>query len=233
MNLAHNLFRLQQIDLEIDKNKARLTEIANILGDDAELNRAVDAHQKSETKLADTRASLQSAEGFVSTQRFKIEQTDKRLYSGTVQSPRELQNLQMESESLKRHLATLEDRLLDAMVAHEDAESEFNSALSQLELIQIRREHEHEDLLEEQSHIMNDQLRLEDDREPALALIPADDLALYDKLRVKQSGLAVALLEGSNCSLCGLAIGSSIYQRIRSSTELIQCKQCNRILYSG
>ncbi len=233
MNRTHNLFRLQQIDLEIDKNKARLAEITKILGDDAELNRAVDVREKAEAKLADTRVSLQSAEGLVSTQRFKIEQTEKKLYSGTVQNPRELQDLQMESESLNRHLATLEDRLLDAMVAHEDAESESKSALSQLELIQIRRKHELEDLHEEQSHIMNDQLRLENNREAVLAIIPADDLSLYDRLRKKQSGLAIALLEGSNCSLCGLATGSSIQQTIRSGTDLIQCKQCNRILYAG
>lgn len=233
MNRAHNLFRLQQIDLEIDKNEARLAEITKILGDDSELNRAVDAREKAETKLADTRASLQSAEGLVSTQRFKIEQNEKTLYSGTVQNPRELQDLQMEFESLNRYLATLEDRLLDAMVAHEDAESQFNSALSQLELIQIRREHEHEDLHKEQSQTMNDQLRLGNDREAALTTIPADDLALYDRLRKKQSGLAIALLEGSNCSLCGLATGSSIQQTIRGATDLVQCKQCNRILYAG
>jgi predicted nucleic acid-binding Zn-ribbon protein len=233
MNRAHNLFRLQQIDLEIDKNKARLAEITKILGDDAELNRAVDTREKAEAKLADTRVSLQSAEGLVSTQRFKNEQTEKKLYSGTVQNPRELQDLQMESESLNRYLATLEDRLLDAMVAHEDAESEADSALSQLELIQIRRKHELEDLHEEHSHIMKDQLRLENNREAALAIIPTDDLSLYDRLRKKQSGLAIALLEGSNCNLCGLATGSSIQQTIRSGTDLIQCKQCNRILYAG
>jgi hypothetical protein len=233
MNRAHNLYRMQAIDLAIDKSKARLGEITEILADTDELDRAKKSLESAEANLNSTRSSLQSAEGTVSSQRFKIEQTEKTLYSGSVQNPRELQDLQMESESLKRYLATLEDRLLDAMVAHEEAELEFNSARSKVETIHQMREVEHKELLKEQSHIMNDLIRLENDREAALGIVPPEDLALYDKLRKKQSGLAVALLDGSNCNLCGLSIGSSIQQTIRGGTALVQCTQCNRILYSG
>jgi predicted nucleic acid-binding Zn-ribbon protein len=139
----------------------------------------------------------------------------------------------MESESLKRYLSTLEDRLLDAMVAHEDAELAFEDFTTQVERIERLREVKHKELLKEQSHIMNDLIRLENDREAALAMITPEDLKLYDNLRAKHSGRAVALLDGANCNLCGLSIGSSIQQKIRSGSELVQCTQCNRILYSG
>jgi predicted nucleic acid-binding Zn-ribbon protein len=233
MNRAHNLHRLQDIDLTIDRNKVRLVAITEILADDEQLDRAKDALERAEENLNAKRASLQRAEGSVSSQRFKIEQTEKTLYSGSVQNPRELQDLQQESESLNRYLTTLEDRLLDAMVAHEEAEFEYDHAQEQVERITQMREIEHMDLLKEQAHIMNDMVRLENDREAALAIVPADDLALYDRLRAKHKGFAVAQLDGGNCSLCGLSIGSSIQQKIRSGTELVQCSQCNRILYFG
>lgn len=233
MNRAHNLHRLQNIDLEIDESNARLAEISEILEDDQELETAKISLERAEAELISTRASLQSAEGVVNSQRFKIEQTEKNLYSGSVQNPRELQDLQMESESLKRYLSTLEDRLLDAMVAHEDAELAFEDFTTQVEKIEQLREVEHTELLKEQSHIMNDLIRLENDREAALAMITPEDLKLYDNLRTKHSGRAVALLDGANCNLCGLSIGSSIQQKIRSGSELVQCTQCNRILYSG
>jgi predicted nucleic acid-binding Zn-ribbon protein len=233
MNRAHNLYRLQKIDLEIDKSNARLGEISEILADDQELEAAKKTHEMTEATLISNRASLQSAEGAVNSQRFKIEQTEKTLYSGSVQNPRELQDLQMESESLKRYLSTLEDRLLDAMVAHEDAEGEFENSTSQVERMEQLREVEHKELLKEQAYIMNDLIRLENDREAALAMVSPEDLKLYDNLRAKHSGRAVALLDGANCNLCGVSIGSSIQQKIRSGNELVQCSQCNRILYSG
>lgn len=233
MNRAHNLHRLQTIDLDIDKSNARLEEIATILADDKELETAKQAHEMAEAALISTRSSLQSAEGAVNSQKFKVEQTESTLYSGSVQNPRELQDLQMESESLKRFLATLEDRLLDAMVAHEEAEAVFGEAQSQVERIEQLREVEHRELLKEQAYIMNDLIRLENDREAALGSVSPDDLKLYDKLRAKHSGRAVAMLDDSNCTLCGLEIGSSIGQRIRSGTELVQCSQCSRVLYSG
>ena len=210
MNRAHGLFRLQEIDLVIDKSKARLDEITDLLSDDQELNQAKESLERAEDKLNSTRSALQSAEGVVSSQQFKIEQTEKNLYSGSVQNTRELQDLQMESDSLKRFLETLENRLLDAMVAHEL-----------------------EDLLKEQSHIKNDLIRLENNREAALASISPEDLAVYGNLRLKKGGYAVALLDGSNCNLCGLSVGSSIQQTIRSGSDLIQCKLCNRFLYAG
>jgi predicted nucleic acid-binding Zn-ribbon protein len=233
MNRAHNLYRIQEIDLAIDKSKARIEEITKNLADTDELDRANESLEIAEENHNTTRVLLQSAEGAVSSQRYKLEQTEKTLYSGSVQNPRELQDLQMESESLKRYLATLEDRLLDAMVAHEEAELAFNSARSKVETIHQMREVEHKELLKEQSHILNDQIRLENDREAALAVVPPEDLALYDKLRKKHSGLAVALLDGSNCNLCGLSIGSSLQQAVRGGTDVVQCTQCNRILYAG
>lgn len=233
MNRAHGLFRLQEIDLVIDKSKARLDEVTDLLSDDQELNQAKESLERAEDKLNSTRSALQSAEGVVSSQQFKIEQTEKKLYSGSVQNTRELQDLQMESDSLKRYLETLENRLLDAMVAHEEAELEFEADITRVELIQQRRDHELEDLLKEQSHIKNDLIRLENNREAALASISPEDLAVYGNLRLKKGGYAVALLDGSNCNLCGLSVGSSIQQTIRSGSDLIQCKLCNRFLYAG
>lgn len=233
MNRAHGLFRLQEIDLVIDQSLARLGEITDILADDQELKQAIESFERAEEERNSTRLALQSAEGAVNSQQFKIEQAEKKLYSGSVQNPRELQDLQMESDSLKRYLEILENRLLDAMVAHEAAELEFDADNTRVELIQQRRQHEHEDLLKEQSHIKNDLIRLENNREAALASISPEDLAVYDRLRLKKGGYAVALLDGSNCNLCGLSIGSSILQTVRSGSDLIQCKLCNRILYAG
>jgi predicted nucleic acid-binding Zn-ribbon protein len=232
MSGAHNLYRLQEIDLEIDEIHARLSEIQQTMEDDEEVREA-------QTKLEDaikqqdlTRASLQSEEGAVSAQKYKLEQTESKLYSGSVTNPRELQDLQMESESLKRHLSTLEDRLLDAMVAHEEAVENVESSRTHIDTLLDQRKDQFAELENERDGLDEHLLRLEGNREAAVVGIMEDDLERYRALRLRYSGRAVALLEGGNCALCGLSLPESTQQRIRSGVEIVQCGQCKRILYA-
>jgi predicted nucleic acid-binding Zn-ribbon protein len=232
MSGAHNFFRLQEIDLAIDEIHARLSEIQMTLEDDEEVREAQNMLQSAENQQAQTRASLKKADGAVSTQKNKLEGTDTKLYGGSVTNPRELQDLQMESESLRRHLSTLEDRLLDAMVAHEEAEEEVDSLQTQLRALLDQRKEQFAELEAEKIQL-NDQLHhLEGNREAALVGIVEDELKRYQTLRTRYGGRAVALLEGGNCSLCGLSLPESTQQRIRSGAEIVQCNQCKRILYA-
>src|SRR6266550_1409525 len=54
----------------------------------------------------------------------KIGEVDRRLYSGAVAAPRELQALQADVASLKRHRSDIEDRVLEAMQDREPLDSE-------------------------------------------------------------------------------------------------------------
>ncbi|NIM05125.1 MAG: hypothetical protein GTN65_05800, partial [Armatimonadetes bacterium] len=69
----------------------------------------------------------------VEDQRLKIQKTDEALYGGSVANPKELEDLQMESEALKRYLETLEDRYLEAMLEQDEADESVNKSAASLE----------------------------------------------------------------------------------------------------
>jgi predicted nucleic acid-binding Zn-ribbon protein len=234
MSRAHSLYRLQEIDLALDKNHARLEEIQGILKDSQELQQASENLTQAETTLNEIQAVLKSAELAVESQRSKIEETESTLYSGLIKNPKELQDLQMEVESLIRYLSTLEDRLLDVMVEFEQAEMDRDTAQNILTNIKNAREAEHQDLYKEQQHLTEENERLQINREAALLGVSEEDLKLYQQIREKQGGIAVAILEkDGTCSVCGLSPSASQQQLIRSGTHLEQCNQCRRILYAG
>ena len=234
MSRAHSLYRLQEIDLALDNNHARLAEIQSILSDSEELQQAIENLAQAETTLKEIQAVLKSAEHAVESQRNKIEETEATLYSGLIKNPKELQDLQLEAESLKRYLSTLEDRLLDVMVEFEQAETDRDTAQQLLTNIEHAREAEHQDLHKEQQHLKEENERLQINREAALLGVSEEDLKLYQQIREKQGGIAVAILEkDGTCSICGLSPSASQQQRIRSGTHLEQCNQCRRILYAG
>lgn len=234
MSRAHSLYRLQEIDLALDKNNARLEEIEEILQDSGELQKAYAALDQSVNILQETQSGLKGAEHAVETQRSKIEETENELYGGMITNPKELQDLQMEAESLKRYLSKLEDRLLDVMVDLEQAELDHETAQNIVTNLEQSRENAHRDLHAEQQHLEEENERLSGDREVALVSVSQEDLTLYEQIRMKQSGIVVAILEDDgSCSMCGLSLSASQQQVIRSGTHIEQCNQCRRILYAG
>jgi predicted nucleic acid-binding Zn-ribbon protein len=234
MSRAHSLYRLQEIDLALDKNNARLEEIQKILADSKELQKANANLVKAESALKESQTALKSAEYAVEAQRTKIEETEATLYSGNIKNPKELQDLQMEVESLNRYLSTLEDRLLDAMVEIEQVELDREAARNIVLNIEKAREAEHRDLHEEKQNLLEENERLGINREAALVSVTEEDLHLYHKIHEKQGGVVVARLEkDGSCSVCGLSPSASKQQLIRSGTHIEQCSHCKRILYAG
>lgn len=233
MSRAHSLYRLQQIDLALDRNQARMEQILAILADDEQIRRASQSLAEVQIALMEKQQAMKACESAVARQRDKIGQTEKTLYSGSISNPKELQDLQMEADSLKRYLSVLEDNQLEAMLDLEQVEEEHRAADDALQRLMQQKEAQHKELYREKETLLAEIERLQGDREAALASVSADDLAFYIKLREKHHGIAVALLESGNCSICGLAIHASLVQTINSGVDLVQCNQCKRIIYSG
>jgi predicted nucleic acid-binding Zn-ribbon protein len=65
-----------------------------------------------------------------------------------------------------------------------------------------------------------------------VADVPADLLALYDRLREAKGGVGAALLRSRRCEGCNLDIDNAELAQIRSanSDDVIRCEECGRIL---
>jgi predicted nucleic acid-binding Zn-ribbon protein len=233
MSRVSSLYRLQEIDLNLQSSQTRIEEIESLLKQDAEIRNAQAVLDEHQAEMTEARTANSSADHAVTMQREKITQTEKTLYSGTVTNPKELQDLQMESESLRRHLETLEDRYLEAMVRLEQVEQAHLEASERLDVLQQRRDRQHNELTKEKEMLIDKIARLDEERQAALADVSAEDRALYDDLRVRLAGKALALLKDGVCSACGVELARSKQQEVASGIELVRCSQCSRILYAG
>ena len=101
MSQSFKLYRLQQIDTNIDQSKARINKIDTILNDDKILNLAENDLVRIGNNLEQSQKELRKAENVVQDHQLKIEQTESSLYGGMVKNPKELQDLQNEVERLK------------------------------------------------------------------------------------------------------------------------------------
>lgn len=230
---AGSLFRLQELDLEADRIAARLKDIQQQLESDEAARRSAQAVDLAAARAADARRASREAEIEVDSLRAKIEENDRRLYGGTVRQPKELQELQREAESLARHLQTLEDLLLQAMVEVEDVEAELARTQNEKEEADRQRAQIAGALEAERVQLEERLASLVSTREAVTADVVEADLALYNLLRDQLGGVAVARLQDDACNACGLALSASMPQLVRQGSGLVRCPQCGRVLYSG
>jgi predicted nucleic acid-binding Zn-ribbon protein len=233
MSRVSSLHRLQGIDLSVDRARSRLAEVEKLLGVSDAVREARAAHEQAGARLHAAQAAVKDAELAAETQRAKLENAERALYGGGVHNPKELQGLQADAESLRRHLVSLEDRLLEVMVGLEDREAQARRAADELSRAEAALISEQASLAGERSQLVARLSALEVEREAALAGVAEKDLALYARLRESMGGMALATLQDGSCGACGVGISAAEQQTVRNSSELFRCPQCGRILYAG
>jgi predicted nucleic acid-binding Zn-ribbon protein len=226
---AASLFALQEVDLALDSNRAALEEGAT--GPD-EPEHVTEARNSAEH----ARATARSAEKRFKEEEFeadelrqKIEPLEQKLYQGQILNPRELEDLQMDIASLKKHRSELEDRALETMDAVETAQRELVEAEQRCKDVIHAWETEQSELGDRETRLKREISELEDQRAEREADVDAGFLPLYTRLRGRD-GRAVAKVTGGACSGCRISLPMNLIQRARGE-ELVQCVNCERILY--
>lgn len=233
MNQSFHLYQLQKVDQQIDKIDNRLAAIDQILSSDEQVKQASMQSKNARLLLLAAESALRESEANVSAKRIKIEQSEASLYGGSVRNPKELQDLQNEIASLKKHLAVLEDNQLESMVKCEEAEihsKQLDQVLSEAQANAIERNAslnaEHDQLSKHR-----DTLLLE--KNAVSAQLQPESIATYNKLRQQKKGVVVAIVDEDACSVCGSEISPADRQAARSPIKIVFCSFCGRIIYSG
>ncbi len=216
--LAHQRRTLPEA-VRVDELAGRRSELSTRLG----LERMA---------VSDLEAEVRKADGDVTQVRTRRERDQQRLDTGAVGSPKELQRLQHEMETLARRISLLEDAELDVMERLEQARAELaatevESAGLDSELAEVTDRH--------------DQAVAELDRQVALARserdrtvgqVPDELLALYDKIRIQQGGVGAAALHQRRCEGCRLELNAADLRELAAEPAdvVARCPECNRLL---
>lgn len=225
------LYALQELDLALGSARAALAEAEARLGEPEELAEVRRTAAQRQEELREAEKRFKEREWEADELRRKIEPLEKRLYQGTVQNPKELEDLQRDVESLKRRRSELEDRALEAMEALEQAQQAFADAERELQEAEERSRAEQEELRGRRAGLEAEIVTLEPQRSQQASGIDERLLRLYDHLSATRQGRAVAKVEGGACSGCRISLPMNLLQRARSGNELVQCSSCERILY--
>lgn len=229
------LLELAEIDAELTRLEHRRRslpeheQISTLEQRDRELR---DQLAALEAKAGDLKREQAKAEADVEQVRTRIDRDRARLDAGQVSSPRELENLQSEVESLHRRQSDLEEIVLDVMERQEAAEAQQAAAVTEragiatdLGAVTARRDAELAEIGEQAG-------KATDRRTAVVADEPADLISLYERLRGQHGGVGAAALRRGRCEGCHLTLNTVDINAIRAAApdEVLRCEECRRIL---
>lgn len=230
MAAVADLLSLQDIDLELDKEIARLSEIEEALGESGELTQARATSEEKAAAVRALRVEQKDLELSADEVRNKAAEIEKKLYSGVVKNPKELQDLDLDLKSLREETKRREEKLLGVLVQVDDAETELAAANDALNTIETEWRSKQDGMLDEKSQIEPEVERLRAVREEEATHFERSLLKLYDVLRERRGGRAVARVERGMCQGCRISLPMSVLQRARTANGVVQCVSCERIL---
>ncbi|MGY1704440.1 zinc ribbon domain-containing protein [Geodermatophilus sp. SYSU D00697] len=186
---------------------------------------------RAETEARDLQREVKRLENDVETVRNRAAKDQKLLDSGSV-SAKQMTDLQHELQSLARRQSDLEDTELELMEQLETAEAALREAQAGQAEAQAERERAEQLRDDALADIADGTTRHEKARQEAAAGIPADLLALYERIRTQTGGTGAAMLKARQCQGCRIELFGKELAAVRNADphEVVRCDNCGRIL---
>jgi predicted nucleic acid-binding Zn-ribbon protein len=229
------LLELADLDTELSRldhrrrTQPEIAELAQLGGRAAKVR---DAITIADTNLSDLDRELSRAERDVEQVRARIDRDNERLNAGQVSNARELESLQSEVASLRRRQSDLEEGVLELMEKREAAQALRDGAAAEGETVAADTTS-----VTARSDVTVGELselaaKAQSARASAVASLPDDLLALYDRVRAQSGGLGAAPLRRGQCLGCRVQLSTVDLNAIRAAApdEVMRCEECRRIL---
>lgn len=227
------LLDLQALDTQLQQishARAGIPERREAVNIAAELEVTQDRAVAAATEASDIARLQARADDDVQAVRTRIDRDTQLMDSGNV-AAKELENLAHEIESLKRRQSELEDTELEIMERLESAQSAHAAYTEQVAALQNQLSGLQTTIAEREAELAAQEQQANTERSTVAAEIPAELLALYDKVRAGGS-VGAALLRQKACQGCRISLPESEITRLRAADpdSIERCDNCRCIL---
>jgi hypothetical protein len=230
LNSAKTLLELQATDQKLAEKQRHYTQIVTTLEKRGGLEQLREQSETARITLLEAKLEVGRIESDVATLNERVSVLEKRLYSGTITSVRELTAVETEHSSAKRSLAQAQESLEPAQSEQLEAESVYENGKDSLQKQEIIWLAEEQDLAVKRDVLIGECNVFGAERLAATKNIPPSDLAHYESLLARKAGVAVARVARGVCQGCRVRLPLSEQSKLRTSDNLISCGTCGRIL---
>ena len=168
----------------------------------------------------------------VQTLRAKAERVNTKLYSGTVTASKELQALQADLDSIRAHIATLEEAELDQMQLSENADDALMPVQTRLDALQAEVQRSQAAIVDGEAEVDGLLVAERANRAAVAAVVGPELLQDYEGRKAQNRGQGAARLVHGTCQACRLTIPATEVDAIRhdDTGRVWYCDNCSAIL---
>ena len=230
VNAKAALLKMHEIDSLYDKIRRRILLLNKAAEGSTELETLREEVDSIDQELQGTRTEQQDLELESRSLTERIRESESNLMSGELSNPRELEALQSSIDSMKEHRTDLENRSVERLVMVDSLQATLENKQNNLVRVEEEWTNRKTALETEIEQRKKEYLYLKRAREQVAEMLSQENLEMYEHLRRRKNGVAVALLEDEICGACHTQVAVGILNNIRYSDELLSCPSCGRIL---
>ena len=226
---------VQELDSKLDALRHQLSTIPEATAL-AELTRGRsdvdDAARDARILVADLTEEQARADADVEQVKARRERDQGMIDAGSISDPKALERMLGELESLARRISDLEDVEIDVMERLENAQADLEHRTAALEKIDTEVATLEAVRAQKASDLDAGIAAVAAERQEAVAGMPEDLMALYEKLRASKGGVGAAMLRRKECQGCRLTLNAADLAVIaaKPADEVVRCEECDRIL---
>jgi len=233
MNETFSLYRLQQLDSQRIQRLKRIKQIDQIIASDKAVLKAQSVIQKATNALTESDNQLEEVRKKVEEKALKLKLTQAKLFGGKISATKELQDLQAESEALRRTIKTLEDEQMRMLEINEARQESKKKAEADLQQLLNKKATENSLLLGERERLKSQLPKINSQREALKSQLDSKLIEDYESLFKSKGGVAVAEVFDESCKACGVELSPTDIQIAANPNKITKCKSCGRILYKS
>ena len=229
------LLELQGLDSALDRLRHRrrtLPELAEMARLDGLVDALRDSVVRAETEVSDLAREQLKFEREIEQVRSRRDRDESRLASGAITASKQLQDLEHEVASLKRRQSDLEDAELEVMERAETAQAGLSELTAQRETHRAHRATAEAAAEAAFAEIDAEVETTTKARDELAATMPADLLALYERIRASEGGVGAGEIARGRCGGCRLDLMNNEKAEYRAAPpdEVLRHEECGRIL---
>jgi uncharacterized protein len=222
--------RLQSLDLRIGELEK---EIASLPKHIAAIEKTLDSHvrrlEADQAALAANQKERKKLDGDIQVLQQKISKfRDQMMGAKTNEQYRAFQH---EIDYVEKEIRKAEDRILELMTESEPLETAVKKAEADLKVEKQQVEAEKAKARERTGIDQTEARKLREERGESVAKMSKAVHTLYERLRAKKGGVAIAEVTDGRCSACQMALRPQYFQELRRSEKVMTCESCGRIIY--
>lgn len=229
------LLDLQVLDTglaQLAHRRTHLPEIAEMARLEGLVEGTRDRIVALETEAGDLGRTTRKFEEEIAQVRARKQRNDERLASGAITQSKQLEEIQHENGSLDKRQSDLEDQELEVLERAEQVQADLDVLVDERD--GWLRERSEAEVARDKAwaEVDADIERSTGERRGVAAEIPADLLALYDKIRAAEGGIGAGAIGQGRCGACRLDLMNNEKADIRAAApdEVLRHDECRRIM---